>query len=312
MHMETAQTDFQNINQITILQYELAQHPVYSRILCGAIAGVVAKTAIAPAEKVKMSFQVSMSKFSLYNAFNTGKQMLFREGFFSLWKGHSTTIVRVAPFAGLNFMFHDYIEMAFKKSLNTEQLPIVYKFIAGSFGGAMATVFTYPLDVLRVRLALVKDSTWWGTLRQGGLYQGLFPTFLGIIPYAGTVWCVKQTLQETYPKISGHKLTSFEGLVLNGLAGMAGQFVSYPLDVLRRRMQMILPGQGSRDPTLRQVLVHLMETEGLRGLFKGFSINLIKGPLAMSISMSCYDTLRLWISCGEEEYKRTRSHRTVS
>ena len=49
---------------------------------------------------------------------------------------------------------------------------------------------------------------------------------------------------------------------------------------------------------------NLIETEGWRGLFKGFSMNLIKGPLALSISLSTYDTLREWISDGEREYKR--------
>ena len=166
-----------------------------------------------------MSFQISMSKFSLIKAFNLGRNMLMTDGLFSLWKGHSTTIVRVAPFAGLNFLFHDYMELAFKKSLKVEQLPFIYKFMAGSFGGACATILTYPLDVLRVRLALIKNSTWISTFKQGGMYQGLFPTLLGIIPYSGTIWCVKQTLQEAYPSVSGHDLTAAERFVLNGFAG---------------------------------------------------------------------------------------------
>lgn len=36
----------------------LATHEVCSRLFCGAIAGSTAKSVVAPAERVKMSFQV--------------------------------------------------------------------------------------------------------------------------------------------------------------------------------------------------------------------------------------------------------------
>eukprot|EP01041_Mallomonas_annulata_P011051 gene11051-23107_t len=307
--METPHFNLSGSMNHHYIQHELAQHPVSSRVICGAIAGVIAKTAIAPAEKVKMSFQTSTQKFSFLQAFNKGKEMFLKDGILSLWKGHSTTIVRVAPFAGLNFLFHDYAELAMKKSLKKEQLPFVYKFLAGSFGGACATILTYPLDVLRVRLALIKNSTWSSTFKQGGLYQGLFPTLLGIVPYSGTIWCVKQTLHEYYPTVSGHNLTNFESFFLNGFAGICGQFVSYPLDVLRRRMQMFVPAPGQPSPSLRQMFIHLVETEGYPSLFKGFSMNLFKGPVALSISLSTYDGLRDWISDGEKQYKRACRNR---
>lgn len=67
--------------------------------------------------------------------------------------------------------------------------------------GAVGTLLTYPLDVLRVRLALMPSSSWSSAIGQGGLYQGLAPTMLGIIPYSGTSWMVKQSLQELFPKV---------------------------------------------------------------------------------------------------------------
>ena len=62
--------------------------------------GVVAKTAIAPAERVKMSFQVSNEKFTLTSAFERGRYIASHEGPLRLWRGHSTTILRIAPYAG--------------------------------------------------------------------------------------------------------------------------------------------------------------------------------------------------------------------
>lgn len=41
-------------------------------LMCGALAGIAAKTVIAPIERVKMSFQVTSERFTLRGALNRG------------------------------------------------------------------------------------------------------------------------------------------------------------------------------------------------------------------------------------------------
>lgn len=289
--------------------------------MCGAVAGSVAKTIIAPAERVKMHFQISSDKFTARAALQRGLNMIKDEGVISLWYGHSTTLIRVAPYAGLQFAVHDHMEMVFTNYLNENntidngssssssgsntinnnnintdgsssgrKLPTEFKFAAGAIGGVVATLVTYPLDVLRVRLALTPGATWRSTIQQGGLMRGLIPTLVGIIPYSGTAWAVKQSLHEYYEEYSGHKASLREAVLLNGLAGLAGQFVTYPLDVLRRRMQM---ANGERG--VLSVFLELVKKEGTKGLWKGFTVNIFKGPVTISVSMTSYDALMRWI-----------------
>jgi hypothetical protein len=52
---------------------------------------------------------------------------------------------------------------------------------------------------------------------------------------------------------------------------------------------------------LREVLRHLVLTEGWRGLSKGFSLNVIKGPIALSISLTTYDLLRGYLHTEDPE-----------
>ena len=83
---------------------------LYTAVLCGALAGTIAKTAVAPAERVKMSFQTSSDRFTLRDALRRGSRIIQEEGVIWLWRGHSTTIVRVAPYAGLSYAIHDITE----------------------------------------------------------------------------------------------------------------------------------------------------------------------------------------------------------
>lgn len=186
---------------------------------CGAIAGAVAKTAVAPLERIKMSFQISSNAFSISRAFRYGVEIVKNGGFISLWKGHSATLIRVAPLAGISFAAHDYSEAKMKKMLKKDRLPMTYKFLAGAVAGTTGTLITYPLDVMRVRLALTPGSDWFRVLRQGGLFQGLTPTILGIVPYSGTAWMIKQTLLERYMSNKDRTPFLIESLIINAIAG---------------------------------------------------------------------------------------------
>jgi len=280
----------------TIVVQTFCYNKAFNSLICGAAAGIAAKTCIAPMERIKMSFQVSSEKFTLAAAFARGKDLVHKQGALSMWRGHSTTILRVAPYAGLSYFFHDYVEHLFKNKLNTNNLPAAYKFLAGSAAGFGGTIFTYPLDVLRVRLAL--GGTWKSSLKQGGLSQGLIPTLAGIVPYAGTAWLVKQSILERFPNTMNRKPRVYESLLINAVAGLIGQFVTYPLDVVRRRMQVAVSFAG-RKPRLRDVISNLVQKEGIRGLGKGFTLNIIKGPISLSISLTVYDLLSEFLRrCG--------------
>ncbi len=200
-----------------LLKRSKSNQSYYDSMFCGAVAGIAAKTCVAPLERVKITYQVSTDRFTLQNGFSRACEMVQQGGWLSLWRGHSTTILRVAPYAGLSYTFHDFAENKFKEKLGMERLPPYLKFLAGSIGGFFGTVATYPLDVLRVRLAM--NMTWKESFAQGGFYFGLSPTLLGIVPYAGTSWLAKQTLLEHYTMISHSSPSLYVSLIINAAAG---------------------------------------------------------------------------------------------
>lgn len=147
----------------------------------------------------------------------------------------------------------------------------------GSASGATATFLTYPLDLIRTRQAwgvnaainatsnsppvrapaqstirqmLLKTLKTEGVL---GLYSGIVPTLLGILPYAGLKFYVYNVLKQEYLRIASlQKDASCSNndssqkarlpipvmLCAGGTAGFVAQTLTLPLDVVRRRMQV--------------------------------------------------------------------------
>lgn len=81
----------------------------------------------------------------------------------------------------------------------------------------------------------------------------------------------------------------YERLAFGACAGLIGQSASYPLDVVRRRMQTA-GVTGSAYGTILGTMRAIVTQEGvIRGLYKGLSMNWVKGPVAVGVSLTTFD-----------------------
>ncbi|KAF5305641.1 hypothetical protein FQR65_LT18686 [Abscondita terminalis] len=176
------------------------------------------------------------------------------------------------------------------------------QFLAGSLAGITSQTLTYPLDLARARMAVTQKEAY-STLRQvftkifkeeGFLtfYRGYVPTVLGVIPYAGVSFFTYESLKRLYKERidSSSKPHPIASLGFGAVAGMLGQSSSYPLDIVRRRMQTDTYKQYN---SISQTLKVIYKYEGVKGgFFKGLSMNWIKGPIAVGISFATYDSTK--------------------
>lgn len=72
-------------------------------------------------------------------------------GILALFKGHSASLVRVFPYAGINFLAYEQFRAAIITS--PEKEAPWRRFLCGSMAGATSTLITYPLELIRTRLA---------------------------------------------------------------------------------------------------------------------------------------------------------------
>uniref|UniRef100_A0A8C2MTW6 Solute carrier family 25, member 42 n=1 Tax=Cricetulus griseus TaxID=10029 RepID=A0A8C2MTW6_CRIGR len=254
---------------------------VLSSLLSGALAGALAKTAVAPLDRTKIIFQVSSKRFSAKEAFRLLYFTYLNEGFLSLWRGNSATMVRVIPYAAIQFSAHEE-----------------YKRILGRYYGFRGEALPPwpplshgPNRYSNIFHVFIRIS------REEGLktlYFGFAPTVLGVIPYAGLSFFTYESLKSLHREYSGRPQPyPFERMVFGACAGLIGQSASYPLDVVRRRMQTAgVTGHqhGSILSTLRSIV---REEGAVRGLYKGLSMNWLKGPIAVGISFTTFDLMQI-------------------
>ncbi|NXQ31312.1 S2542 protein, partial [Alaudala cheleensis] len=249
---------------------------------------------------------ISGAGFSPQEAYRLIYHTYLKEGFWSLWRGNSATMVRVIPYAAIQFCAHEEYKQILGNyyGFQGKALTPFPRFIAGSLAGTTAAMVTYPLDMVRARMAVTPKEMYSSIVhvfirisREEGLktlYRGFTPTILGVIPYAGLSFFTYETLKKVHAEHSGKAQPSPpERLLFGACAGLIGQSASYPLDVVRRRMQTA----GVLGHTYSSILLtmrDIVREEGLvRGLYKGLSMNWVKGPIAVGISFTTFDLTQI-------------------
>lgn len=274
---------------------------VITSFIAGAIAGSLAKTTIAPLDRTKINFQIHNQQFSFPKAVQFLVNSYKQDGLLSWWRGNSATMVRVVPFAAFQYAAHEQWKLVLKVDTNERRKESHFKtFLSGSLAGCTASALTYPLDVARARMAVSKPDRYrniaevfreiWKKEGPRKLYRGFAPTMLGVIPYAGASFFTYETLKRLRAENTGsNELHPAERLVFGALGGLLGQSTSYPLDIVRRRMQTA-PLTGHVYSSIWGTLKVVYLAEGLiGGLYKGLSMNWVKGPIAVGISFMTFD-----------------------
>lgn len=282
---------------------------VITSLVAGAIAGALAKTTIAPLDRTKINFQINKDiPYSFRAALAFLRDTYTKEGFVALWRGNSATMARIIPYSAIQFTAHEQ----WKKLLHVDRHEDtkVRRFLAGSLAGITSQSLTYPLDLARARMAVTDKYSGYRTLREvfvkiwqcegpRTLYRGYWATILGVIPYAGMSFFTYDTLKKEYFILTGDTTpNTVISLVFGATAGIVGQSSSYPLDIVRRRMQTtgVTANCADRYLTIGTTLSKIYREEGIiGGFYKGLSMNWIKGPIAVGISFATYDHIKYFL-----------------
>lgn len=207
--------------------------------VAGGIAGLAAKTLIAPFDRIKILFQTLNPDFVQYRGsfkgfFQAAATILRTDGVTGLFQGHLVTLLRIFPYAAIKFVAYEQIRAFLIPSDQYETA--VRRFMAGLLLGLALVCCTYPLDLIRVRMAFdtrhfvhqrqhgrlrytvlliyhecppsrPSDPQWVRFMRRvmphhvlhiSNFYRGFYPTILGMIPYAGVSFYTHDAIHDLF------------------------------------------------------------------------------------------------------------------
>mmetsp|Transcript_21240 Transcript_21240/g.59056 ORF Transcript_21240/g.59056 Transcript_21240/m.59056 type:complete len:311 (-) Transcript_21240:248-1180(-) len=277
--------------------------------IAGGVAGIVSRTATAPIDRLKMLLQVQEGVHAM--SLRDGVRAILAEGSMrAFFRGNGTNVVKIGPETALKLSLNDEIR-SFVVA-DPANVQIHERMISGALAGASAQFTIYPLEIIRTRLAVCSACTYKGIgdaaakifMQEGPLafYRGLVPSLIGILPYAGvditTFEVLKDILLDHY---EGRPPTS-SILVAGMLSSSLAQFVSYPLALVRTRMQVQgVGGTELKYKGMMDVLRKTVQREGIRGLYKGLLPNMLKLAPAAGISWAVFDRMRDILGADDDQ-----------
>ncbi|KAL6310481.1 mitochondrial carrier domain-containing protein [Sparassis latifolia] len=149
------------------------------------------------------------------------------------------------------------------------------------------------------------ELTMWGmTLKvmreEGGvraLYRGIITTAVGVAPYVGINFAAYEALRGVITPPG--KSSVVRKLLCGALAGSVSQSLTYPFDVLRRKMQVTGMGVlGRTHSGALDALQYILRTEGLRGLYRGLWPNLLKVAPSIATSFFTYELVKEFLGAA--------------
>jgi len=310
--LEKKQKD--TVEQLTEKQDELSI--MIQQFVCGGIAGMTARTTVAPIDRVKLIIQTAMTR-NAADAANRGiiataRHEITKGGILSMWKGNFTNCIRVFPYAALQFASYERYKSRIVDycNENDREFGFVERLLSGACAGATAATVTYPLDVMRVRQAVYDDirgpiDAIRNIYGEGGFrcfYKGWTPTLLSLAPFIATNFATFDALKSWYvgPEGNPKDASTIAILGLGACAGLFAQTICYPLDTVRRSMQM---PNHNYNGVLDCFYKIATSPNGVRSFYKGLIPNAIKIVPNNGIRFLVYSKLTAYMGVPQKKIR---------
>ncbi|CAK3994169.1 Calcium-binding mitochondrial carrier SAL1 [Lecanosticta acicola] len=257
----------------------------------------------------------------LRSMWNATKDVWAAGGMRSLFAGNGLNVLKVMPESSVKFGAYEASKRAvarFEGHNDPKRISSVSMFTAGGCAGMIAQAVVYPLDTLKfqmqcdtvkggehgTRLIFNTAKKMWARDGLVSFYRGLPMGLVGMFPYAAIDLSVFETLKKEIIRRKRAKDPSikhdedalpgnFSLALMGGFSGALSASLVYPINLLRTRLQ----SQGTighpRTYTgIADVTRQTLAGEGVRGLFKGLTPNLLKVVPAVSITYVVYENAK--------------------
>ncbi|KAL1528595.1 hypothetical protein AB1Y20_009935 [Prymnesium parvum] len=262
-----------------------------------ALAGAAGVTLLAPVEVIRISLMVN-TDHSLRDAM---KALSSQGGWF---RGNTADTLAAALKVGVTMPAYAFFKQALTHAArrngplqDDHTTPRWATFAAGALAGAVATAVTFPLDVVRTRLAMacpvdMNIATCMILISEEegkrALYRGLSATLAGVLPFSSIKLATYDILRRGATAgvdDSSQSLSVAQSALFGALAGSVAATSCFPLEVIRRRQMM----GGFAGLSTFAATSAIIKAEGVSVLFNGVGLNIVKVAMSNSIGFAFYE-----------------------
>jgi solute carrier family 25 phosphate transporter 23/24/25/41 len=233
------------------------------QLLCGGVAGSVAKTVTAPFSRLTMLFQVHSMvttkehrpKFAM--SLSAGlRKIIDRGGFFSLWRGNATSVLHRFPYSAINFYVYEH---------TLDALSVM----ASTAAAATATAAAKPREE--------KTET------QGQLVRRMSTALMNKD--------IEEEERRVYSRQELEETPALHKFLAGAMAGSIACLGCYPLDLVRARLTTEMEGTRHYNGMF-DAFRKITKSEGLMGFYSGVGPTLLVAVPNLAISYTVYGTLK--------------------
>lgn len=281
-----------------------------ARFVAGCASGAVSRIATQPLEVRRLRVMTGRGSNE-----STSLRAIYRtEGASALFAGTKASVARHAPAKGLNFLVFGAVKEALRRARaaagtsTSNAARASDALISGAVAGLSSLALLYPLDSLLVRQATGGPSAATLGLGRGlrkifrdegarGLYRGALPAAIAVVPEAAITFGSYDLMRDWYGRRAKSAARTAAAAAAPSLAfGMisaaCGQAVSFPLDVVSRRMVVERGG-------FLAVARALFRDRGLRGFYAGLRATTVKTIPMSSLSFFAYECAMRALAPGD-------------
>lgn len=278
----------------------------YEALVAGSVSGAVSRAITAPLDTVKIRLQLQETRLGQYEgATRTVALILRHEGVRALWKGNVPAEIMYIFYGAVQFTTYLVLsrELArLEERLRWRTSAATHSFVVGAGSGLASTFATYPFDLLRTRLAAHKERRFlsmravvasiWAREGPRGFFAGFPPAAASVASTTAIMFWAYEQAREWLAALT--HVPFIEG-ICGFAAGTVLKGVTFPLDTLRKRMQMHSVTHGAHAASTWRLCIAIAAQEGVFGFYKGYGISVLKTAPTSALSLYMYELVLRYI-----------------
>jgi len=244
------------------------------QLLAGGLSAVIAKTATAPLERLRILQQTRSGLGSV----DLARTIYRQEGVAAFWRGNVPALLRIFPTYALRLTLFDHLKIFSARDSFSSAI------LSGCASAFVTLGLTYPLDVIRTQMAasgkegksLVEVTR--KLFKQNAFFKGIGINMVETVPYVGISLGSYDALKRSYPDTPRFPLAV--------ITGVSATVICYPLDTLRRFI-VVNPELGAQAG-----FAQLLGEGGWRRFYRGLPVAIVKSGPTIGIILTLNDFLK--------------------